>query len=369
MPGIQGAGVWLWSTPNENQAQPDKLKNREDDMITADHRRRVWLAMGGAAIAAALMASPAAAAEYTMKFGTATYNESQHQYIKFYKEAIEKASKGRIEVKIHPRSELGPIPRMIDGLQLGTIEAYIGPADFFVGVDPRYGVFSTPMLFKNNNQATAVVQDPSINEYILTMGVPKGLVGLGTFGLGSSNYAAKKPIMRLADFNGKKLRVNATAMEREKMKRLGATAVPMPLGEVLPSLQRGVIDGTMSGTSIFVAFKFNDAVKVITITNDTMLVSMAIVSKAWLDKLPKDLQKIVLDTGRATQVRTAAWEKEFSKGLNKKWQETGGTIHELPPEDLAKMAALLKTVGDDVTKNQPAVYDMLQKVRGVVAKH
>ena len=54
--------------------------------------------------------------------------------------------------------------------------------------------------------------------------------------------------MRLADFSGKKLRVNATAMEREEMRQLGATAVPMPLNEVLPSLQRGVIDGTMSAT-------------------------------------------------------------------------------------------------------------------------
>ena len=89
---------------------------------------------------------------------------------------------------------------MIDGLQLGTIEAYIGPADFFVGVDPRYGVFSTPMLFKNNDHASAVVLDPALNEYILNLGVPKGMVGIGTFGLGSSNYAAKKPIMRLADF-------------------------------------------------------------------------------------------------------------------------------------------------------------------------
>jgi TRAP-type C4-dicarboxylate transport system substrate-binding protein len=338
-------------------------------MIKADQWNSFGRAVGAATIAMALMASPAAAAEFVMKFGTATYKESQHQFINFYKEAIEKASNGRIEVKAYPRSELGPIPRMIDGLQLGTIEAYIGPADFFVGADPRYGVFSTPMLFKNNNQATAVVQDPALNEYILTMGIPKGLVGLGTFGLGSSNYAAKNPIMTLADFKGKKLRVNATAMEREKMKRLGATAVPMPLGEVLPSLQRGVIDGTMSGTSIFVAFKFNDVVKVITVTNDTMLVSMALVSKVWLDKLPKDLQKIVLDTGRETQVRTAAWEREFSKGLNKKWQEMGGSIHELPPEDLAKMSALLKSVGDDVSKNQPPVQAMLKKVRAVVAKH
>jgi TRAP-type transport system periplasmic protein len=312
---------------------------------------------------------PAAAAEYVMKFGTATFNESQHQFIKFYKEALERASGGRIEVGVYPRSELGPIPRMIDGLQLGTIEAYIGPADFYVGVDPRFGVFSAPMLFKDNDQASATVQDPALNELILNMADAKGLVGLGTFGLGSSNYAAKKPILRITDFAGKKLRVNATALERERMRRLGATAVPMPLGEVLPSLQRGVIDGTMSGTSIFVAFKFNDVVKVITVTNDTMLVSVAMVSKVWLDKLPPDLRKMVIDTGRATQVKTSQWEKTFTAGLDKKWTEMGGQIYHLPPEDQAKLASLLKTVGDEVTKDQPAVHDLLLKIRAVAAKH
>ena len=280
--------------------------------------RRAWqFAAGAVALAFAFAPSPSPAAEFVMKFGTATFNESQHQYIKFYKEAVEKAANGRIEVGIYPRSELGPIPRMIDGLQLGTIEAYIGPADFYVGVDPRFGVLSTPMLFKNNDHASATVLDPALNEHLLGLGEPKGLVGLGTFGLGASNYAAKSPILRLADFSGKKLRVNATAMEREKMRRLGATAVPMPLNEVLPSLQRGVIDGTMSGNSVFIAFKFNDVVKVITVTNDTMLVSLGVVSKVWFDKLPSDLQKAVLDAGRQTQMRTNKWEQEFTKTLGR----------------------------------------------------
>jgi TRAP-type transport system periplasmic protein len=326
-------------------------------------------ALIGLAMIATQPPAPAAAADFVMKFGTATFNDIQHQYIKFYKEALEKASGGRIEVGIYPRSELGPIPRMIDGLQLGTIEAYIGPFDFYVGVDPRYGVLSTPMLFKHKDHATATVLDPALNDYLLELGIPKGIVGIGNLGLGSSNYAAKSPILRLSDFAGKKLRVNATAMEREKMRRLGATAVPMPLNEVIPSLQRGVIDGTMSGTAIFVAFKFNDIVKTITVTNDTMIVSLAVVSKVWLDKLPGDLRKIVLDTGRAMQLKTHEWEQEFSKGLDKTWADMGGRIHPLPPEDLAKMAELLNSVGDDVTKDQPAVHDMLKRVRAVAAKH
>ena len=103
-----------------------------------------------AALAVGLAATPAASAEFVMKIGTATINETQHQFMKFYKEALEKASDGRIEVQIYPASQLGPIPREIEGVQLGSIQGYVGPVDFYVGLEPRYGVFSAPMLFRDD---------------------------------------------------------------------------------------------------------------------------------------------------------------------------------------------------------------------------
>ena len=109
----------------------------------------------GAVLGAVLGALPASAADFVMKFGTATINETQHQFIKFYKDEVEKASNGRIEVQIYPASQLGPIPREIEGVQLGNIQGYIGPVDFFVGVDPRFGVFSAPMLFRDEPNAAA----------------------------------------------------------------------------------------------------------------------------------------------------------------------------------------------------------------------
>src|ERR1700733_12765315 len=109
-------------------------------------------------------AAPVQAADFVMKVGTATINETQHQFIKFYKEEVEKASGGRIGVQIYPASQLGPIPREIEGVQLGNIQGYVGPVDFFVGVDPRFGVFSTPMLFRDDANAIATVHDPAIEQ-------------------------------------------------------------------------------------------------------------------------------------------------------------------------------------------------------------
>ena len=322
-----------------------------------------------AALACLVAAVPAAAADFVMKIGTATINETQHQFIKFYKDEVEKASGGRIEVQIYPASQLGPIPREIEGVQLGDVQGYVGPVDFFVGVDPRFGVFSTPMLFRDDANAAATIHDPAIEQAMFDLATPKRMVGIATLNLGASDYGAKNALLRLSDFSGKKLRINGTALERAKMAKLGATGIGMPLSEVVPALDQGTIDGTISGLSVFVSFKMNDLLKVITVTNDTFIISIAVISKPWLDTLPADLQKIVIDSGKAVEAKSQAWEVDFSKKLVGDWTGLGGTVHTLPADDLARMKTLLDPVGDETTKDQPAVHDMLQKVRAAAAKN
>src|SRR5579862_3409971 len=131
--------------------------------------QRIFAAAAAAALASLALpclapTAPAAAADFVMKMGCATMNEGQHQFLKFYKEEVEKASGGRIEVQVYPASQLGPIPREIEGVQLGNIQGFIGPVDFFVGVDPRFGVFSAPLLFKDDANAEATISDPAVQK-------------------------------------------------------------------------------------------------------------------------------------------------------------------------------------------------------------
>jgi TRAP-type C4-dicarboxylate transport system substrate-binding protein len=100
-----------------------------------------------------------------------------------------------------------------------------------------------------------------------------------------------------------------------------------------------------------------------------MLVALAVVSKVWIDKLPPDLRKMVIDVGHETEARAHKWEQNFSKSLEKTWVEMGGQMHLLPPAELAKMRTLLASVGDDVSKDQPEVLATLKRVRDVAAKH
>ncbi len=311
----------------------------------------------------------AAAQDFTMKIGLGTFKDVQHQWADWMEETIEANSNGRIDVQVFPRSQLGNIFRMVEGVQLGTLESLVAPMDFYAGIDSKFGVFSIPVLFKDKTNASKALLDAELNKEIRAIGADKNVVTVSVFPHSTAHYFGKEPIRRLDDFKGLKLRVNATAAEREKMSRFGATAVPMPLNEVVPGLQRGTIDGTMSGTVVYVVFKFNQVGKVLTQTNDTMILSAGLVSKTWLDTLPADLQKVVLDAGVALQERTAQFSDTSEQAMVERWKAEGGELISLPDEDLSKIRSSLASVGEDVTKDDPALNAFYKRVRSTAAKY
>src|SRR5262245_14523539 len=122
------------------------------------NRRKTILTATSMALACGLatLAPSAAQAQadkvFVMKIGLATINDTQHEWVRRFVAAVEKDSNGRIKGEIYPASQLGPIPRMIEGVQFGSIQAWIGPPEFLVGVDVRYEALSAPGLMNDFDQ-------------------------------------------------------------------------------------------------------------------------------------------------------------------------------------------------------------------------
>ena len=310
----------------------------------------------------------AQAAEFTMKAGVLAFNDADHGYLIMLKERLEKATNGRIEVKIFPRGQLGSPPAHVQGLQLGTIEAAVMPIDFYAGVDPRAGVFSIPFMFKDRAHSNRVLQDPELHKTVQNLMVDKGIVGLIIAGQADGRYIAKNPLRKMADFKGKKMRVNATDAERERMKRLGAAAIPMGLNDMITALHNGTIDGTMSGQTIHTNFKLYTYSKTLLKTEDTLLVTYPTYSKKWLDSLPADLRTTVVDVGRSLQkdfitltgVKIAEQEAE--------WKKNGGEFIFWTPQEMDEMRKTLATVGEVVTAKTPELKSFFQLVKGYTNK-
>jgi TRAP-type C4-dicarboxylate transport system substrate-binding protein len=321
-------------------------------------------------MAAAAIAAPLHAAEYTLKWAVVTRGDMQEKFGHKLAEVLPKATNGRVEVKVYPGGQLGSPAALIEGLQLGTVEGYENPADFFTGVDPRLGEFSIPFLFRDTAQANKVLADPEFNKYVLEMLDSKGIVGVNLAVAAESLYfGAKRPLRTLADFKGTKLRVNATDAERARMGALGATAVPMGLAEMITSLQSGVIDGTMSGMSIYTNFNLQNVGKTLLETHDTLLISYGGLSKAWLDKMPPDLRKTVVDTARSLQPWARQTAIDEVAELRKVWLSRGGEIIHLSDADQAELEKRLKPIGGQVTSGNPQLKAFYDRIKVLDAKY
>ncbi|MBI2318847.1 MAG: TRAP transporter substrate-binding protein [Betaproteobacteria bacterium] len=234
-----------------------------------------WVGVLGAAALAGTLAAPAAA-QNVMKLSTATINDVQHEWMKRFAADVEKASKGRIKPEIYPASQLGAIPRQIEGTQFGSIQAYIGPPEFLTGLDSRYELLSAPGLFKDSEHASRTLNDREFKAAFLALGANKGLKGIGLFLYGPLMFNTRTPVRTLADFEGLKVRVLAGAMQMNQMRRLKGTPVPMSLGEVLPAVRQGALDGSMSAQPVFTAFRYWDAAKYIYESNHGIVTSIAV---------------------------------------------------------------------------------------------
>ena len=292
---------------------------------------------------------------YVMKFTLPTLNDPSYQFTKSYAAAIERDSAGRIKTEIYPASQLGSIPRQIEGTQFGAIQCAVIPPEFFVGVDERFEVMAAPGLADSMEHAQRLAADPAVLKLMLGLGAAKGLHGVGLFMNAPSSLIAKAPIRHLADLKGKKIRIFASQFQTVALERLAATPVAMTLGDVLPAIQQGAIDGAVGGIVVFTPMHFQDAAKYVTETGQPTVFVIVEISRKWYDALPADLQKIV-DTN-AAQGATAINPQaiEIVNKARKGWTDTGGELISLPPEEQGAMMKTLSGVGAEVSKAKPAL--------------
>jgi len=292
---------------------------------------------------------------YTMKMTLPTLNDPSHAFAKNYAEALEKDSGGRIKAQIFPASQLGPIPRQIEGTQFGSIQCALIPPEFFVGVDERFEVMSAPGLVGSIDQGQRLAADPAVRKLMLGLASDKGLHGVALYMNAPSSVISKTPIRHLADFNGKKIRVLASPFQVQPIAKLGATPVAMTLADVVPALQQGAIDGAVGGIVVWTPMHFNDAAKYVTETGQPAVFVVVEVNKQWYESLPPDLQKIVDDDAAAQQAAIAPVASDIVNKSRKGWTDAGGELISLPPNEQAEMMKTFSTTVAQVAEAKPAL--------------
>jgi TRAP-type C4-dicarboxylate transport system substrate-binding protein len=215
---------------------------------------------------------------------------------------------------------------------MGTIEMSLNASGFYEGLEPRFAVFNAPGLFDSLEHAYAVIHDPAIQKRVATFGEAKGVEALTL--IVPSQYAilSHKPVNRLDDLKGQKIRVPGSPIQIEALRRLGANPLSMPFGEIVPALQNRSIDGVYVGTTLFTALKFYDIAKAMTLLPSHWATTVPLVNRKFMKSLGEH-EKTVRAEAQKADAHILKWAAEDIKRSAQIWEKHGGKHIHLPQAD------------------------------------
>jgi TRAP-type transport system periplasmic protein len=234
-------------------------------------------------------------AETEIKLGYALAPDSHYGVAALKFEEVLLAETGdQFKVTHFPSSGLGGEREVIEGLQIGTVEATIVSSGTLANFVPETGVFDIPFLFSGLPHARAVLDGP-IGQDILAKFDGVGLHGLAWGEQGFRHITNNRNAIHTpADVEGLKIRTMENPVHLAAFDAMGAAPTPMAWPEVISSLQQGVIDGQENPLSVIVSVKLNEVQKYLTVSGHVYSPAMLLVSKPFWDGLD-DTQKAAME--------------------------------------------------------------------------
>ncbi|WP_121064470.1 TRAP transporter substrate-binding protein [Chachezhania antarctica] len=295
--------------------------------------------------ASALVAFGAPAfAQTDVKIGYALAPDSHYGVAAAKLEEVVTAETGDdFAFKHFPSSGLGGEREVIEGLQLGTIEATIVSSGTLANFVPDTGVFDIPFLFRDLDHARAVLDGP-IGEEILVKFDDVGMHGLAWGEQGFRHMTNNRNAVHTPeDVQGLKIRTMENPVHLAAFNDMGAAPTPMAWPEVISSLQQGVIDGQENPLSVIVSVKLDEVQKYLTLSGHVYSPAMLLVSKPFWDGLDDD-QKAAFEKG-ATEAAAAmrGYVDDVETSGVETLKERGMEVNELSADEKAAFQASISS--------------------------
>lgn len=308
-----------------------------------------------AATAAVLTASFSALAQdikpRLIRFGYGLNEQSnQGRAAKVFADAVEKASGGKMKVRAIGAAALGPDTQMQQALIGGAQEMMVGSTATLVGITKEMALWDTPFLISNAKEADILLDGP-IGEKIKDKLQEKGLVGLVYWENGFRNLTnSKRPVTKVEDLDGIKLRVMQNNVFLNSFKTLGANAVPMAFSELFGALETKTVDGQENPYNTILSSKFYEVQKYLTVTNHVYSPWIVLVSKKWWDQLSKAEQKVLMDAAKTSRDYERKDTREEASKAMADLKAKGMQVNELSPAEAERMRSKLTGVYADISK-------------------
>jgi len=313
---------------------------------------------------AAVVNSPAQATDRTLRSAdTHGAGYPTVAAVEFMSERVEALTEGALDIKVFHSRQLGEEPDTIEMVRAGALDLVRVSLSPFTDLVPETQAFAMPFVFRSVDHAHAVL-DGEIGQAVLDAFKPHGFIGLAYFDSGArSFYTVDRPIRKLADLKGLRIRVQPSDIIAATMEALGAVPQKMPFGEVGTALETGLIDGAENNWPSYETTGHYKAAPNYALSRHLIVPEVLIMSRRSWDALSTDHQAAVRTAANeAVDMMRRLWEERVQNARETVLSSGKVTVTEI--EDPERFREAVQVVYDRFAKT-PALKDLVARIQAV----
>ncbi len=322
-----------------------------------------------AACVAALATLPAARASAEPRTLSLGANNNANDFIadgfRFFAKRVNELSNNELKVDIFWSSQLGGAKEMVQGVAAGSIDMQMDVIELLVTFEPRIGILSLPLVFRDREHFAHFVGSPIFASFLDGL-ASKGIVFPGRKFLSDPQEAAnwvrpydrgivsKRPVFLPDDLKGFKMRMYESEIPIKSWQQLGASVQVVPWPDVYTALATGAVDGLTGTVTDNFEMKHFENARYWTDVHEYYQMMHPWMSKITWDSLTDSQRDAIDEATKEASAVFAKLMKQANDELTQKAQEVYGISLIYPP------------IKPWIEKMKPAVADFEQ--RGLIPK-
>ena len=275
-----------------------------------------------------------------------------------FAKAVSDKTKGEVEVKIFPASQLGGFSQIANQQRSGAIHGTLISTTAISSYAPVASVDSWPYLFTEKSQFDRAYASAEARAFIEAIEKASGYRVLAPMYKGKRYVYVRKPVTSLADL---KLRAPGLPVVVDAFKAWGATVAPLGVAEMLPAMQQGVVDGAEIEIQTADTLGLANLTKTVLMTGHMMPNYAWIFFGEWLDKQPENVRTAIAAAAKETSEWFGSEMVKAEKESFEKFKKAGAQLVEVNTAELAKRA------NDALSQKYPELANWVKRLQAAGA--
>jgi TRAP-type transport system periplasmic protein len=277
-----------------------------------------------------LLTNLTGASAQVIKLGSAAPEGSPyHKALLEIAQSWKTISDGKVTMRIYPGGIVGDESDMIRKMRIGQLSGAALTTVSLISIVPDIEAFSFPSIIRTDEEIDHIIE--KVGPVIEKQLSEKGFTLVGWTLAGWVHFFARQPVVSPEDLRKQKIFFwGSDTAYIELLKRSNFQPVPLPVSELLPSLQSGLLEAFASPPAVALAFQWYTKAPNMTAMRWQPLPGCVIVDNRQWNKIPGELQAELITSARSIMVNLMRQSRQLENDAIEAMKKNGLTVHEVP---------------------------------------